>query len=157
MSGSGLAVERGTNDTDSVLDGYVVDDQVGLLIRRAHQRHAALFLEGMLAAADLTPTQFTALVKTVELGRVTQNHLGRLAAMDPATIQGVVRRLIARGLVRRRPDPMDRRTAVLTPTPEGLALAARAVACARRITEATLAPLDAEERQRLLALLRKIA
>ena len=148
MAESGLALE-------SPLDGYAVEEQVGYLLRRAHQRHAALFLEGM-AEAELTPTQFTALIKTVELRRVTQNHLGRLAAMDPATIQGVVRRLIARGLVRRGPDPMDRRTAVLTPTPEGVALAARAVASARRITEATLLPLDGEEQRRLLALLRKL-
>ena len=73
MAESGLALE-------SPLDGYAVEDQVGYLLRRAHQRHAALFLEGM-AEAELTPTQFTALIKTVELGRVTQNHLGRLAAM----------------------------------------------------------------------------
>ncbi len=142
---------------EAVLGDYVVEEQVGFLLRRAHQRHAALFQEGIAEAAELTPMQFTALIKTVELGRVTQNHLGRLAAMDPATVQGVVRRLIARGLVRRTPDPMDRRTAVLTATEEGVALARRAVACARRITEATLLPLDAEERQRLLALLRKLA
>ncbi len=141
--------------TEPALDGYVVEDQVGFLLRRAHQRHAALFQEGM-DEAELTPMQFTALIKTVELGRVTQNQLGRLAAMDPATIQGVVRRLIARGLVCRAPDPMDRRTAVLTPTAAGVALAVRAVASARRITEATLRPLDGEEQRQLLALLRKL-
>lgn len=159
MARTGLAVDRVTTgpDTGAVLDGYAVEDQVGFLLRRAHQRHAALFLEGMAEVAELTPTQFTALIKTVELGRVTQNALGRLAAMDPATIQGVVRRLIARGLVRRTPDPMDRRTVVLTPTAEGIALAGRAVACARRITEATLRPLDAAERLHLLELLRKLA
>ncbi len=140
---------------EPAFDGYVVEDQVGFLLRRAHQRHAALFQEGM-DEAELTPMQFTALIKTVELGRVTQNQLGRLAAMDPATIQGVVRRLIARGLVCRAPDPMDRRTAVLTPTAAGVALAVRAVASARRITEATLRPLDGEEQRQLLALLRKL-
>ena len=96
-----------------------------------------------MAHAELTPTQFTALLKTVELGRITQNHLGRLAAMDPATIQGVVRRLIARGLVRRGRDPMDRRTAVLEPTEAGVALIGSVVACARRAHDAALAPLTA--------------
>ena len=139
-----------------LLGGYLVEEQVGFLLRRAHQRHAALFQDAM-ADADLTPTQFTALIKVVELGRVTQNQLGRLVATDPATIQGVVRRLIARGLVRRTPDPMDRRTAVLTPTSEGVALAATAVTSARRITEATLTPLDDADRHHLIALLRKIA
>jgi DNA-binding MarR family transcriptional regulator len=138
-----------------VLGGYVVEEQVGFLLRRVQQRHAAIFQEGM-QHADLTPTQFTALVKVVELGRTTQNHLGRLAAMDPATIQGVVRRLTARGLIRRMQDPADRRTAVLAPTPAGLALIARAVASARAITEATLAPLSANERALFLSLLRKM-
>ena len=138
------------------LDGYLVEEQVGFLLRRAHQRHAAVFLDGM-AEADLTPTQFTALIKVVELGRVTQNQLGRLVATDPATIQGVVRRLTVRGLIRRTTDPMDRRTAVLAATQPGQALAAQAVALARRITAATLDPLAPSERDQFLALLRKLA
>ena len=137
------------------LDGYVVEDQVGFLLRRAHQRHAALFLDAM-AQADLTPTQFTALIKVVELGTVTQNHLGRLAAMDPATIQGVVKRLIARGLVARAADPADRRAAVLAATAAGMRARRRGHGCARRITDATLAPLDAAERPVFLSLLRKL-
>jgi MarR family transcriptional regulator, lower aerobic nicotinate degradation pathway regulator len=139
----------------AVLDGYVVEDQVGFLMRRANQRHTAIFADGM-AAVELTPTQFTALVKIVELGRVTQNHLGRLAAMDPATIQGVVRRLMDRDLVTRAADPLDRRTIVLAPTQAGLALAAQAVVAGRKITQATLADLTADERHQLLALLRKL-
>jgi DNA-binding MarR family transcriptional regulator len=137
------------------LGGYAVEEQVGFLLRRAHQRHTAIFQDTM-AASDLTPTQFTALVKIVGLGRVTQNHLGRLAAMDPATIQGVVRRLTGRGLVRRLPDPLDRRAAVLVPTDSGTTLAAAAVRQGRYITEATLAPLAPAERDHLLALLRKL-
>ena len=138
------------------LAGYLVEDQVGFLLRRAHQRHVALFQEQM-AGPDLTPTQFTALIKIVELGRVTQNQLGRLVATDPATIQGVVRRLATRGLVRRTHDPLDRRTAVLAPTPAGLDLARQAVALARDITAATLEPLDPAERGRFLAMLQKLS
>ena len=108
------------------LGDYRVEDQVGFLLRRANQRHTAIFADGM-AEVDLTPMQFTALVKVVEHGKVTQNLLGRLAAMDPATIQGVVRRLIDRGLVARADDPMDRRTIVLAATDAGMALARRAV------------------------------
>lgn len=135
---------------------YAVEQQVGYLLRRAHQRHTALFQEAM-AALELTPTQFTALVKIVELGRVTQNHLGRLAAMDPATAQGVARRLVARGLAAMGTDPLDRRAVVLTPTREGVDLAAAAVPVARGITAATLAPLDDREQRLFLALLTKLA
>ena len=81
------------SSTIDALADFSVEDHVGFLLRRAHQRHVALFTAGV-AHAELTPTQFTALLKTVQLGRITQNHLGRLAAMDPATIQGVVQRLI---------------------------------------------------------------
>ncbi len=137
------------------LAGFTVEDHIGYLLRRAHQRHVAIFTAGM-AHAELTPTQFTALLKTVELGRTTQNHLGRLAAMDPATIQGVVRRLTARGLMRRSEDKMDRRTAVLEPTDAGIALIASVVSCARKAHEQALAPLTPAERAQVKTLLRKM-
>jgi DNA-binding MarR family transcriptional regulator len=76
--------------------------------------------------------------------------------MDPATIQGVVRRLIDRDLVTRSAEPLDRRTIVLAPTKAGVDLAARAVVAARRITRATLEPLTADEQHLLLSLLRKL-
>ena len=46
---------------------------------------------------DLTPTQWAALAKLRELGDCSQNHLGRLTAMDAATIKEVVDRLTVRG------------------------------------------------------------
>ena len=142
------------------LDGYTVESQVGFLLRRAHQRQTAIWQACMaegVGEKELTPRQFSALVKVVTHGRVTQNQLGRMAAMDPATIQGVVRRLTVRGLIARALDPMDRRTAVLTPTESGIDLARRGVAHARRASAETLAPLDATERQTLLALLARMA
>ncbi len=151
-----VPVELSRAEAAMLLDGYRVDEQAGFLLRRAHQRHVALFQEAM-GELDLTPTQFTALIKVVERGRVTQNQLGRLVATDPATIQGVVQRLLARALIGRTADPMDRRSAVLAPTEAGIALARRAVGLARDITTATLQPLDAEERTQFLALLRKLS
>ena len=137
-------------------NGFRLEDHIGFLLRRAHQRHVAMFLEAA-KEHELTPTQFAALCKAVEVGRVTQNKLGRLSAMDPATIQGVVRRLTLRGLLHRTPDPMDRRTAVLAPTEAGTAVIAGAVACAQRSHEAALAPLNRAEQDQLLALLRRLA
>lgn len=138
-----------------LLRGYDVSAQVGFLLRRAHQRHAALFQEAM-APLDLTPTQFNALVRVVELGAVGQNQLGRLTAMDPATVQGVVRRLEERGLVQRRPDPDDRRATVLRPTQAGLDVAQAAADIGRAVTEATLAPLSTGERAAVVRLLGKL-
>jgi DNA-binding MarR family transcriptional regulator len=137
-------------------DGFVLEGHVGFLLRRAHQRQAAIFIE-TAAEHGLTPTQFAALCKAAELGHVTQNRLGRLVAMDPATIQGVVRRLTDRGLLARTDDPMDRRTAVLTPTEAGRAMVAATVPCALRAHDATLAPLTKDEQRVFLTLLRKMA
>lgn len=144
-----------SNTSSDTLANFHVEDHVGFVLRRAHQRHVALFTAA-LAHVEITPTQFTALLKTVQARRVTQNLLGRQAAMDPATIQGVVRRLIARGLIRRSCDPLDRRTAVLEPTEAGVALITDVVACAQQAHEAALAPLSPKERADLLHLLRKI-
>ena len=148
-------LDANTTPGDEGLASFIVENHIGYLLRRAHQRHVAIFTAAM-AQAELTPTQFTALLKVVQLGRTTQNLLGRHAAMDPATIQGVVRRLMARGLVRRSRDPMDRRTAVLEPTEAGVALIGGVVASARRAHEAALAPLAPGEQTQLLGLLRKM-
>lgn len=136
-------------------DDYRLEDQVGHLLRRAHQRHTAIFQDGM-DDLQLTPTQFAALAKISDVGEVSQNQLGRLTAMDPATIQGVIQRLEARKLIERQPDPRDRRCTLLNLSVEGRALLLDAVVRAKRITDATLAPLLPAERQAFLALLRKL-
>lgn len=140
---------------ESGIDGYVLEDQVGHVLRRASQRHAALFADA-IAPSGLTPTQFAAMVKLRELGPVSQNHLGRLAAMDAATMMGVIRRLIERGWIARTADPAHGRRLLLALTGEGCAVIDDALPRARAITEATLAPLDAAERATLLRLLKRI-
>lgn len=140
----------------SAAEEYVLEQQVGHLLRRAHQRHAALFQE-RIGSAALTPMQWAALFSLVRHGPTTQNRLGRLTAMDPATIQGVVRRLVARGLVVRSADPSDRRTRLLAATEAGHALVTATLPIAREITDATLAPLDEAERALFLKLLTRMA
>ncbi len=136
-------------------DGYVLEAQVGHLMRRAHQRHVALFAE-RFAEADLTPTQWAALAKLRERGTLSQNLLGRLTAMDPATIQGVVRRLGDRGLVERTSDPTDRRRTALALSEEGTALVDRLLETAFAASADTLAPLDARERALFLEMLARL-
>ena len=137
------------------VESYVLEEQVGHLLRRAHQRASAIFAE-IVAEHRLTPTQFAALVKIGDQAAVSQNHLGRLTAMDPATMQGVVRRLMARGLVARAADPDDRRRSILRLTAEGEATVAATVERGRRVTAETLAPLNGRERDTLLRLLGKL-
>jgi DNA-binding MarR family transcriptional regulator len=131
---------------------YRLDESVGHLLRRAHQRHAALFQERG-AVSGLTSTQFATLLRLGELGTATQNALGRAVALDPATIQGVVARLRDRGLVDAGRDPLDRRTVVLSLNEAGAATLAEATRQGSQANERLLAPLTAEERRMLIRLL----
>jgi len=133
---------------------YILDHQVGFLLRQAMQRHTLIF--GARMGQELTSTQWAALAKLNEKGPCSQNLLGRLTAMDAATIKGVVDRLVKRGLVETRPDPEDGRRLVVALTAEGTALTGEAAAVAHAITEETLAPLDADERVQLIALLNRL-
>lgn len=145
----------GTAEDVSVLGGYRLEDQVGYYLRRAGQRHAAIFAGHMVD--DLTPTQWAALVKLAEFHSVSQNLLGRETAMDGATIKGVVDRLLKRGLVATAADPEDGRRMLVSITPHGLAAVARGLGAATAITAETLKPLNTAERRTLLDLLRKLA
>lgn len=136
--------------------GYALDSSAGHLLRRAHQRYQAVF-QDCASGLGLTGPQFAALLRIAERGRVTQNLLGRLAAMDSATVQGVVRRLEARGLVQGASDPLDRRTRVLSITALGAEALAAAEEAGRRANEALLDPLSAAERRQLLALLQRLS
>ena len=139
------------NDTDVV----VLDEQAGFLLRRAHLRASAIFLSE-LSEVGLTPAQFFAMARLHEIGEVSQNHLGRLVAMDPATIQGVVRRLIDRGLMKRKPDPRDKRRLIPRLTPAGRNIVTRLTDNARRVDETILAPLAPKERIRFVAMLKRL-
>jgi DNA-binding MarR family transcriptional regulator len=134
---------------------YVLDEQIGFILRQVSQRHGAIFAG--LIGDDLTPTQWAALAKLDEIGHpCSQNLLGRYTAMDVATIKGVVDRLTKRGLTRTMRDPEDARRLLVALTASGRELVERARRNAERITQETLAPLDEEERETLLGLLKRL-
>lgn len=133
---------------------YVLDDQIGFLLRKAQQRHLALFAALMIDG--LTAQQFATLARLAEIGPLSQNALGRAIAMDNSTINGVVGRLRERGLVATAPAPGDNRMHLVDLTARGRALVAAALPRAHEITARTLEPLDPAEAEVLLALLRKL-
>jgi len=134
--------------------GYRLDDQVGFLLRRAHQRHVAIFAAGI---GELTPPQFATLAKLHEVGETSQNQLGALVAMDAATVKGVIDRLRMRGYVTLASHDQDKRRVMVRMTPEGATALSALLPSARRITADTLAPLTVREVETLLRLLAKIA
>ena len=146
----GLRLVKDTgNDED-----YRLEEHVGFVLRKAHQRHLAIFTRQI---SDLTPPQFAALAKLHEVGATSQNQLGALIAMDAATIKGVIDRLKARGLVSLAPHEADRRRLVVSMTPAGETAVTDLRDRAHRITEETLEPLTQRERASFLKLLSKIS
>jgi DNA-binding MarR family transcriptional regulator len=134
---------------------YALENQPSQMLRRAHQRATALFLSD-IGPNSFTPPQYAALFKLHEQGSVSQNSLGRMIAMDAATMQGVVRRLNSRGLVNRTPDAIDRRRIQLSLTDLGTQAVEDAIEKAMAVEREILAPLSAREQTTLLRLLARL-
>lgn len=139
---------------EAVPDDYHLQDQIGFILRKANQRHLAIFAARI---SDLTPPQFAALAKLHEVGETSQNQLGTLIAMDAATVKGVIDRLKARGLVDYGKHEADKRLLMVKLTADGFAMIERLIPLAAQITLETLAPLTAREIGTLMRLLGKIA
>jgi len=139
---------------DDKISQYVLADQIGYILRKASQRHSHIFSDGMLA--DLTPTRFAAMVILYQEKTLSQNQLGRLTAMDVATIKGVVDRLKDRGLVIINSDPDDARRNRIRLTSQGIDMIRKAIPLGLEISTQILAPLSDDEQAHLIELLGKI-
>ena len=154
MVASKTKLATASGDSDLIETTYWLDAQVGFLLRRATQRHLAIFFDHL---PDMTSTQFAALAKLCELGEVSQNELGRRVAMDAATVKGVVDRLRARGFAETNKDQEDQRRLLVSPTSEGRAAFNKFRGAAADITQETLSPLTKSEVEKLLYLLAKLS
>jgi len=140
--------------SDKKIEQYVLADQIGHILRKASQRHGAIFSGAMVPG--LTPTRFAAMVILYQKKSLSQNQLGRATAMDVATIKGVVDRLKDRGLVSIGQDPDDARRNLIALTRQGRELITSAIPLGFEISKQTLAPLTVTEQTRLTELLQKI-
>lgn len=135
---------------------YRIEEQVGYLLRRAHQRASAIF-QTSIGDPNITPTQYSSMVKLNEYRELSQNLLGRLVGMDKATMQGVVRRLKDRKLVESRPDPGDARRTLLSLTVEGQRLTNKLLINGPAVSRETLKLLTGPEQRQLLDLLSRLS
>ena len=148
-----LALQGYPGGVEQSVAPYVLDEQIGYVLRRVTQRHLALFSE---AIPEVTTTQFAVLARLSQMGPLSQNLLGRATAMDGATVKGVVDRLVRQGYVTTEADPADRRRLIVALTETGNALLDRSRAVALQVSDRTLAPLNGAERAYLMALLARL-
>jgi len=109
-----------------------------------------------LGPLGLTPPMLRALETIATDQPLTQVQLGGRVAMDRTTIVHVVDRFELLGYAQRTRSTADRRSHDLTLTSAGKAALDRARRLAREVEATILAPLSADERQTLLALLQAI-
>lgn len=127
----------------------------GHLIRRAQQAHTACWLAEF--GQELTGPQYAVLRMVSLQGPMTHARLGELAALDKATLSGVVDRLIHRGLLAARPAPHDRRARQLSLTATGHAVELSARPRVRRVQLRTAEPVVEEDRAWVQAVLERLA
>jgi len=139
--------------TETGLNGYLLEDQIGFRLRVANQRHLEIFAAN---TGDVTPMQFSTLIKLKEVGVMSQNHLGRLVAMDAATTKGVIDRLRKKGYLTTVPSTTDLRRLDISLTPLGDAFVTSLIPVAQQISEQTTRNLTAREARQLLTLLEKL-
>ncbi len=134
---------------------YEFSGQVGHLLRRAHQRHVALF-QKFIPDSTLTVAQFVVMCAIRDGGSSSISDLVKSTVIDQATIRGVVDRLKSRHLIELEPDPADRRKVMASLSSVGSALVNEMEPFARTITDETFGSLNSAERVALLYLLRKM-
>jgi DNA-binding MarR family transcriptional regulator len=86
----------------------------------------------------------------------TQSQLAAAVGRDKTRLIPILDRLEARGLLRRAPDPDDRRNRIVSLTDEGRELLAACRASIREMESELLADLEPAERTALLATLERL-
>jgi DNA-binding MarR family transcriptional regulator len=127
----------------------------GYLIRRAHQTSMAIFAEEF-SGYEVTALQFAILQALVDEPGADQITVAQRVALDAATSGSVIMRLEERGWLRREPSPTDKRRKLLWLTLEGEQMAQEMKKPARKVQQRLLEPLDEEEKQQMLRLLKKV-
>jgi DNA-binding MarR family transcriptional regulator len=132
----------------------VRDTCLCLHAQRAARALARRFDEA-LRPVGLTNGQFSLLMSLNRPSPAPMRAVASLLAMDRTTLTAALKPLERRGLVELRPDPKDGRSRLITLTPDGSSLLARAVPIWESTHQAVQALTDGDAdrlRRQLLAL-----
>jgi MarR family transcriptional regulator, lower aerobic nicotinate degradation pathway regulator len=150
-----LSSERGAVKKGEADAKYLLDDQIGYRLRRAHQRSSAVFAE-MMSKFDITPTQFATLAKLDEMGPMSQHQLARVTGLEHAEMLAVIGRLQRQGLIRCRPSPLDHRLIEIELTVDAQVAMVAMKDAATKVSQKVVAPLSPVEAKQLVALLARL-
>lgn len=141
--------------SDTSEESYDFSAQIGHLLRRAYQRHTALFQQ-YIPDSHLTAAQFVVLCALAAHGGCSVIEIVKITVIDQATIRGVIERLKSRQLLDVVQDAKDKRKVVVTLTALGQRVVAEMQPFGHLITKQTLGALNPAECVALTYLLNKM-
>jgi MarR family transcriptional regulator, lower aerobic nicotinate degradation pathway regulator len=124
---------------------------LGQTSTRAHR-----LLTERLATEDSRGYHYRLLAALQEFGPASQAMLGRRTSIDRSDVVAALNDLADRGLVRRSPDPGDRRRNIITITPAGTKHLQRLDRVLADVQDELLAPVSPAERRSLIRLLSRV-
>jgi DNA-binding MarR family transcriptional regulator len=131
-------------------------DDLGALFARVTRRLVAEE-RPLLDAHGMTMWEYVALSHLGRGAAGSQLAMAEAIGYDKTRLIALLEGLEGRGLVRREPDPRDRRARVVRLTPAGTRALRAARTDIRRMERRVLSDLSAEERDVLLAVLPRLA
>lgn len=142
-------------DGDGRFEHSPLAREVAFLTARARSRGNAM-ANRLLQELDLKVRHYAVLAMACSGTNPSQRELGSFLDLDPSQVVALVDALEQRGLIRRAPDPRDRRSKILIATDAGHAMYSQAAERTREAEERMLKTLTAAERDQLRDLLAKV-
>jgi MarR family 2-MHQ and catechol resistance regulon transcriptional repressor len=119
---------------------------------RAMKRHAERSLEGI----EMNLSDFAILELLLNRGPQPVNTIGQRINLTSGSVTTAVDRLETRALVKRSNDPKDRRTRIVSLTPEGKKCISRIFGHHKEALDRAAQGLSKSERETLIALMKKL-
>ena|SRR5215831_18023950 len=145
---------------DLVLSDFVIDEEPapGVVLALHRATHATLqVLATRLAELDLPASEINVLANLAGHQPLTVGALAAATATRPTTLTSVLDRLARRGYVMREVDPADRRSFLISLTPDGGRAAAAVSAAVDGLERAALVRVSEAERAGFLAVIRALS
>lgn len=113
-------------------------------------------LERQLAPTGIAPAYMPVLFALADGSTLTQKELARRAAVEQPTMAATLKRMERDGMIYRRQDPGDKRSALVALTPLALGKVETVERVVTAINALALEQLDAGERRQFLSLLGRV-